>query len=239
MKAIKSILLILVGVIISCGCSVFAVSRYLANQVEYTSQKSILAVNNVGDALDELYAQTTFGNPTGTILTYMGNNAPSGYLKCDGTIYNISEYSNLANQIKTEFGSFNYFGGNGTTTFAVPDLRGEFLRGTGNNSHENQGNGANVGVHQNGTLSFNMNVQYVNNKGLVLGVWGTMPNNTTGEYQLANNSIFADKVSLSSYNGGTQVYRGNAVLDQGITGATTTMHTTRPTNTSVLYVIKY
>ncbi len=61
--------------------------------------------------------------PVGIVVSYMGNNPPEGYLSCDGATYNISEYPKLAEQIKTEFGSYNHFGGNGTSTFAVPDLK--------------------------------------------------------------------------------------------------------------------
>ena len=89
--------------------------------------------------------------PVGTIISVMGVNAPANYLKCDGTVYNISDYPELATYFYLQFGSKNKFGGNGTTTFAVPDLRGEFLRGTGTNSHSGNGNGAAVGAHQNAT----------------------------------------------------------------------------------------
>ena len=70
-------------------------------------------------------------NPVGNIISFMGTIAPSGYLICDGAEVNIADYPNLANHFETQFGSKNYFGGNGTTTFAVPDLRNEFLRGHG------------------------------------------------------------------------------------------------------------
>ena len=80
----------------------------------------------------------------------MGNNPPEGYLACDGTIYKINEYPKLAELIKTEFGNYNYFGGDGEDTFAVPDLRGEFLRGTGTTSR-NTGTGGSVGIHQDAT----------------------------------------------------------------------------------------
>lgn len=68
-------------------------------------------------------------NPIGTIISYMGTRAPSDYLICDGSVYNISKYSQLANFFKEQFGAVNHFGGDGTTTFAVPDLRNLFLRG--------------------------------------------------------------------------------------------------------------
>ena len=54
----------------------------------------------------------------------MGSTAPTHYLKCDGTVYNISAYPVLAKYFETQFGSKNYFGGNGTTTFAVPNVTG-------------------------------------------------------------------------------------------------------------------
>ena len=71
-------------------------------------------------------------------------------MKCDGKVYNIEDYKTLADQIKKGFGKYDYWGGNGETTFAVPDLRGEFLRGTGTASR-NTGNGATLGTHQNAT----------------------------------------------------------------------------------------
>lgn len=69
--------------------------------------------------------------PVGTVISVMGKTAPANYLACDGSIVNIADYPILADYFMAQFGSKNYFGGDGTTTFAVPDLRGEFLRGSG------------------------------------------------------------------------------------------------------------
>ena len=89
--------------------------------------------------------------PIGFIEGFMGISAPPDFLECDGSLHSIASYPQLADHFYEQFGASNYFGGNGTTTFAVPDLRGEFLRGTGTNSHTNQGDVANVGVHQDAT----------------------------------------------------------------------------------------
>lgn len=107
-------------------------------------------------AIDPLqYIDNTNGTqdtPVGTIISVMGNNAPKHYLKCDGiTDYLVKDYPYLAEYFKKEFGSVNKFGGDGVTTFRTPDLKGEFLRGTGVNGHANQGNGAAVGTHQDAT----------------------------------------------------------------------------------------
>lgn len=72
-----------------------------------------------------------FGNqgdaPIGTIISYMGTIVPDGYLACDGETYHIIEYPALAKHIEINFGSINHFGGDGETTFAVPDLSGRFI----------------------------------------------------------------------------------------------------------------
>lgn len=60
--------------------------------------------------------------PVGTIIPVMSNHAPAHYLICDGSLYNIEDYLFLAKHFEEEYGNMNYFGGNGTTNFAVPDL---------------------------------------------------------------------------------------------------------------------
>jgi microcystin-dependent protein len=48
---------------------------------------------------------------------FAGSTAPTGYLLCDGTVYNISTYPTLGALL------LSTYGGNGTTTFGVPDLK--------------------------------------------------------------------------------------------------------------------
>lgn len=158
--------------------------------------------------------------PIGTVISVMGTTAPQNYLSCDGTAYNISDYPELAAYFNQQFGSSNFFGGDGTTTFAVPDLRGEFLRGTGTNSHANQGSGANVGVHQDGTE--HVGVSYGNGDGAYLAV----PSNS-GTYNVPK--------KLDSWTGATKTLKyGNLVNDES---GVPLRYTSRPTNTSVLYCI--
>jgi microcystin-dependent protein len=52
------------------------------------------------------------------------NTAPPGWLKANGAAVSRTTYSALFGAIGTTFGV-----GNGSTTFNVPDLRGEFPRG--------------------------------------------------------------------------------------------------------------
>ena len=54
----------------------------------------------------------------GEIRMFGGNFAPAGWQFCDGSLLPISEFETLFNLIGTTYG------GDGQSTFAVPDLRG-------------------------------------------------------------------------------------------------------------------
>ena len=156
-------------------------------------------------------------NPTGTIISFMGNYAPDGYLACDGSTKNIADYPRLANFFQVQFGSINKFGGDGTTTFAVPNLQGEFLRGTGTNGHSEQGSGSAVGTHQNATKQTNVTV-YNNELYFIPDVVQQLsaPDFTTKgtKYQYLTNDT----------------KKGDGAYDA--------VFSSRPTNTSILYCIK-
>lgn len=62
--------------------------------------------------------------PAGTIISYASTVTPVEYLKCNGAAISRSTYSSLFSAIGTTYGS-----GDGSTTFNLPDLRGEFIRG--------------------------------------------------------------------------------------------------------------
>jgi microcystin-dependent protein len=62
--------------------------------------------------------------PAGFVWPYAGSTAPTGWLECNGAAVNRTTYAALFTAIGTTFGV-----GNGSTTFNLPDLRGEFIRG--------------------------------------------------------------------------------------------------------------
>lgn len=216
----KTILTIIIGVLIGTMANVLA-SSLLASNIQYTPKDSKWNVSNVEAAIDSLYYYDTIKTPVGEIINYMGTIVPEHYLECDGKTYKISDYPILAEHIKTNFGSYNKFGGDGTTTFAVPDLRGEFLRGSGTNSHANQGSGANVGVHQDAT-----EIPYFDIYNNALGV--------RYDNSLAINSSNYDKQVRTSTHYHNIPYSGSGGKFSGLASATV-----RPTNTSVMYAIRY
>lgn len=181
----------------------------------------------INQTVEEKLEENSAG-PVGTVISYMGNTAPKGYLSCDGTTYQIAEYPKLAEQIKNEFGSYNYYGGDGETTFSVPDLRGEFLRGTGTNGHSKQGNGAQVGKHQDGTQHIFTTTDGSSGTNGIFYVF--VDNSGSGGFRQSNFD------SIYSYVAKARLYNQSSLISYSGTPA---LFTSRPTNTSVLYCIKY
>jgi microcystin-dependent protein len=62
--------------------------------------------------------------PIGVVNPFAGSTAPSGWLLCAGQDVSRSQYSGLFAVISTTYGA-----GDGSTTFAVPDLRGRVAAG--------------------------------------------------------------------------------------------------------------
>lgn len=62
----------------------------------------------------------------GELRIFAGNFAPAGWMFCEGQLVPISEYETLFNLIGTTYG------GDGQSTFALPDLRGRLPIHQGN-----------------------------------------------------------------------------------------------------------
>ena len=62
--------------------------------------------------------------PAGTVIAFASSTAPTGFIKCNGAAISRAAYADLFAAIGTTFGA-----GDGSTTFTLPDLRGEFVRG--------------------------------------------------------------------------------------------------------------
>jgi microcystin-dependent protein len=66
----------------------------------------------------------TLATPAGAVMFFAMSTAPAGWLKANGAIISRATYAALFAAIGTTFGV-----GDGSTTFRLPDLRGEFVRG--------------------------------------------------------------------------------------------------------------
>lgn len=156
------------------------------------------------------------GNPIGSIISYMGLTAPKDYLICDGATYPITDYPDLADFFQAQFGSKNHFGGDGTSTFAVPDMRDLFLRGY-HGASEKQLSGE-IGVKQDATEIANVIVD-----GGKIGWFGATVNPN-------NADTWSDARDI--YRAATTVTTSQSPNREPI------MMTSRPVNIAVLYCIK-
>lgn len=195
-----------------------------------TNPKTAISEQDLKDFYDKIkpfLAPKTYAGftPIGTIISVFGEYAPANYLICDGATYNVADYPELAAHLLNLTTHSQYEVSGDNTKFKVPDLRGEFLRGTGTNSHTNQGNGANVGVHQDGTG---------------FPALGAGSNGT--DIFIRSNS----QINSTTHVNGDKVYKRNAegtLTNNKATGVASTTResydtvTVRPTNTSVLFCI--
>ncbi|MBP3766545.1 MAG: tail fiber protein [Bacilli bacterium] len=173
-------------------------------------------VSTLQSELTTLKNKPSDSTPIGTIISYSTTNVPDGYLECNGQAVSRTEYAALFEKIGTTYG-----GGDGSTTFNVPNLRGEFLRGAGTNSRTSQGSGSAVGTHQDATIH---QWVYPTNGNMVAGF--------DGQVWLSPGNSDHTVTSQAKYNTNS----GGSIS----TNATVTAkYTSRPTNTSVLFCIKY
>lgn len=107
-----------------------------------------IAVNNDQPSLNINYLINS-GGPTaqnadgidvaGEVIPFLGNFAPNGYLLAAGQILNIADYRNLFEAIGTTYG------GDGHSTFQLPNLVGKTIVGAGTNFLGNFSIGATLG----------------------------------------------------------------------------------------------
>ena len=162
--------------------------------------------------------------PVGTVISYMGTSAPDHYLTCDGAVYNISDYKEFSQFIKNQFGSHDYFGGDGISTFAVPDLRDEFLRGY-HGDKEGKLSGE-IGVHQDSTQI----------PSGIFSATNTRIYTPTGSEQYL--PLNYDSIYRNSNDTKTLMFTPDS-SDANLFPDAVGLIKARPTNTAVLYCIKY
>ena len=74
------------------------------------------------------------GVPAGSVFSFATSTVPSGYLECNGAAVSRSTYASLFSSISTTWGV-----GDGSSTFNLPDLRGQFVRGWDNSAGVDSG----------------------------------------------------------------------------------------------------
>ena len=95
-------------------------TRMLEGDIDASNITGVLPVANGGTGSSA--GASSF--PSGSVIYHAANTPPTGFLKADGSTVSRSTYSDLFAAIGETYGA-----GDGSTTFLVPDLRGEFMRG--------------------------------------------------------------------------------------------------------------
>ncbi len=90
-----------------------AASISTLNDEMTTANTAIKALNDAGGS-----------QPPGMVAYFALSACPSGWLEADGSLVSRTTYAALFSAMGMMFGN-----GDGSTTFALPDLRGEFIRG--------------------------------------------------------------------------------------------------------------
>lgn len=90
---------------------------------DITVDIGVRTVNNLApDSAGNISVPTL---PTGTVIAYSANTDPDGYLLCNGATVSRTTYADLFAIIGTTYGK-----GNGSTTFALPNLTDRFIQGS-------------------------------------------------------------------------------------------------------------
>lgn len=100
--------------------------------------------------------------PTGSVMPFAMATAPTGWLKANGAAVSRTTYAALFAAIGTTFGA-----GDGSTTFNVPEMRGEFVRGFDDGRGVDTGRG--LGTAQADDLKSHTHVGLVNSGQLGTG----------------------------------------------------------------------
>ncbi len=188
-----------------------------------TKDITITAAANGGNA-DTLNGKSadniiTICAPAGAVQYFAMQKAPVGWLKADGSAVSRKEYANLFAAVGTMFGA-----GDGSTTFNLPDLRGEFIRGF------DDGRGVDssrvLGSRQNGSLmTFDLRSD---------AIWGL--SETTQSRATALSTFCLDEISGVNINGKLNWVAQGGRSDSAIDGGA---GVSRPRNVALLACIKY
>ena len=97
------------------------------NSISIINGESVLLISNGSNRWIVAQWQRADVTPAGVVSFFGGINVPEGYLVCNGAAISRTIYAALFEAIGTRYGT-----GDGSTTFNLPDLRGEFIRGWDN-----------------------------------------------------------------------------------------------------------
>tara|TARA_R100000426_G_scaffold32202_1_gene26439 strand:- start:553 stop:1695 length:1143 start_codon:yes stop_codon:yes gene_type:complete len=194
------------------------------------------------DASGNLSFAIVAGVPTGSVFCMAVATIPTGYLECDGSAVSRTTYSALFAIIGTAYGT-----GDGSSTFNLPDLRGEFIRGFDNGKGTDNGRAiasAQTGDNQSHSHSYTNTSITVSGADHDHGIKRLALNSNTNSGHsttLGSGQSYYQGFSNSSLAGGNQIVSDSGGLSMtGTVGITISNQgsESRPRNIAMMYVIK-
>lgn len=168
--------------------------------------------------------------PIGTVIAYTGTSAPSGWLLCQGAQVSQATYSGLFALIGESWGAKV-----GTSTFALPDLRGLFLRGRANTSANDPDRSTRTALVAGGATGDNVGsyqademIGHTHSGALTTGIRGRYNDGKVGVGGHAYGPV-------GSMNTNSTVGLTAGTYKEG----TSNTNESRPVNIAVNYLIKY
>jgi microcystin-dependent protein len=170
--------------------------------------------------------------PAGAIMPFAMNTVPTGWLAANGSTPSRTTYAALFAAIGTLYGA-----GDGSTTFALPDLRGYFVRGSGTNAADGTAAGTfgtkqadAVGPHTHSGTT-NLDGSHTHPLNLNVGSSGSGTGLMVAN-SVSNENPTSTRGSISAGGSHTHAFTTTA---QDPTSTTET----RPRNIALLYCIKF
>ncbi|MBX9296720.1 tail fiber protein [Chromobacterium vaccinii] len=166
------------------------------------------------------------GHLTGQIAFFAMTTPPDGWLPANGAAISRSTFASLFAAIGTTYGA-----GDGTTTFNLPDLRGEFVRGWDANVDQ----GRVFGSKQKGSLVIHNDDQDTYAGGIINNMTNKAVRDVAGydfvpEVKDYTSGLVINNLTLLNQQTISQVFAGNPQ---------NWMYMTRPRNIALLPCIKY
>ena len=144
------------------GVSKANTAQTSANQAKSAADAAQRTAN---DANNNANTRQLKSELVGEVAFFARSTTPSGWLKANGAAVSRTTYAELFAAIGTTFGA-----GDGRTTFNLPDMRGEFVRGV--DDGRNVDDGRRLGTFQaDGIKTHTINVPDSNSLGGNMGVW--------------------------------------------------------------------
>jgi len=187
------------------------------------------AIINAADPTEDAHVATkkyvddqAGGVPPGAVMAFAMTTAPTGWLEANGAAVSRTDYAALFAIIGTTYGA-----GDGTTTFNLPDLRGEFLRGWDNGRGADPGRV--LGTAQADSLGSHDHTGSTSSSGAHSHTIPIAGSGGSAIYPSVTGAV-SDTPKVTSTAGAH-----NHVFTTDSTGGTET----RPRNVAILFAIKY